>query len=214
VLYDVSADWADPDLDLTNKNYKQTMSAGHLIDEETGTVHNAGKGDAPNTVVTFSATPGSATTPVITTAKQSVGTVPAGGDVAYKVDLDLGTSPPHDYYVHWSEDYDAAKITTADDEASFVGGTATLAGTIVNSGTVASGNVKVERKLLDGAGGVLASGSTVLSQVNARGAQDYKISIDLGQTSYGAVDKDQIALTWTETHYFFWRSTRTLTGKA
>jgi hypothetical protein len=214
VLYDVSADWADPDLNLANKNYKQTMSGGHLIDEETGTVHNGGKADAPNTVVTFNATPGSATTPVITTAKQNLGTVPAGGDVDYKVDLDLGTSPPHDYYVHWSEDYDAAKIATSEDQALFVGGTATLAGTILNSGTVASQNVKVQRKLLDGAGRVLASGSTVLDHVNARGTQDYKITIDLGQASYGAVDKDQIDLSWTETHYFFWKSTRSLTGKA
>ena len=214
VVYDVVADWADPDLDLTNKNYKQTTSGGHLIDEETGTVHNAGQGDAPNTIVTFTATPGSASTPVISTAKQNVGTVPAGGDIAYKVDIDLGTNPPRDYYVHWSEDYDAAKITTSDDQASFVGGTATLAGTILNSGPAASQSIKVERKFTDSAGNVVAAGSTVLDKVNAHGMQDYKITIDLGTASYGAVDKDQILLTWSETHYFFLKSAHTLTGKA
>ena len=214
VVYDVAADWADPDLDLTNKNFKQTVSGGHLIDEETGTVHNAGRGDAPNTVVTFTATPGSASTPVIATARQNVGTVPAGGDVAYKVDLDLGTNPPRDYYVHWLQDYDAAKITTSDDQAAFVGGTATLAGTILNSGQAASQSLKVERKLLDSAGHLVASGSTVLDRVNARAMQDYKITVDLGTASYSAVDRDQIVLSWTETHYFFWKSARTLTGKA
>jgi hypothetical protein len=214
VLYDVVADSGDPDLDLTNKNYKQSMSGGHLVDEETGTVHNGGTADAPNTVVTFTATPTSATTPVITTAKQNVGTVPAGSDVGYKIDLDLGTNPPRDYYVHWSEDYDAAKVTTSDDQAVFVGGTATLAGTILNSGPAAPQGVKVERKLLDSSGNVVASGATLLERVNARGTQDYKITIDLGAASYSAVDKDQILLTWSETHYFFFKSTRTLTGKA
>ena len=214
VVYDVATDWADPDLDLANKNYKQSTKSGHLIDEETGSVHNAGKADAPNTVVTFTATPGSASTPVITTVKQNVGTVPAGGDVAYKVDLDLGTNPPHDYYVHWQEDYDAAKMSTTDDQASFVGGTATLAGTVLNSGPAPSQNVKVDRKFMDSNGNLVVAGSTVLDKIAAHGTQDYKITIDLGSASYSTVDKDQIVISWIETHYFLLKSSRTLTGKA
>jgi hypothetical protein len=89
-----------------------------------------------------------------------------------------------------------------------------MAGTITNSGPAASQNVRVERKLVDRAGKVVASGSTLLGPINPRGRHDYRIAVDLGAASYSTVDRDQITLTWTETHYFFWKSTQTLSGRA
>ncbi len=212
--YDIAVGWDDPSLDVAGDGYDHSIVNGHGIVTHHGSVHNAGKGEAPNTVITFKLTGDQGGSQVLAQGTQNLGSVPAGGDKAYSIDLDLGASPPDSWYSRYSFAWDEAKVAAETDTAKFVGGTATLTGSVLNGGRAPAKGVTVTRQLLNLKGIVLANGSARLGQVAGHGKAPYAITIDLGQTSIQDVHTDRIVIAWTEMQLLVVPTSRSSKGPA
>jgi hypothetical protein len=202
--------WDVPQFDTQN-NGGSFQYSGHIYGTRTGSVHNAGPGEAQNVVLTITFANDLEGKNLISSGTNNLGTVAAGASLPYSVKVDLGANPPHTVYWGWRVAWSEPSVSAADIKSTWVGGTVTLAGSVTNIGKAPASGVVVVRTLLDANGQPIGSVTANLGRLAPGAKADYKLTFPLEQKSFREITRRTVKLSWKEVHYFFVRSTQTRT---
>jgi hypothetical protein len=198
--------WDEPALNLKDDKYDASFQGGHGVVVHTGSVHNSGKAAAPHATLNFTATTDEAGQNKIGSASQMVGDVAAGGEAAYKVSIDLGSSPPQSWWMQYSFDYARPSVRTGQESSQRVGGTLVLSGTIGNDGQAPAKAVTITRTVVDSAGKVLASAQAPIADLAPGKSAPYTVTVDLGNTVIENVSGLGGRVEYTQTRFAFLKS--------
>jgi hypothetical protein len=195
--------WDEASLDLAGDHYDASVVNGHGIVVHQGSVHNSGAAPAPNAVVAFDLTSDKDGKNVLAHSSQSVGNVPAGGDVPYNVSIDLGANPAQSWYAFYDVEYDEPTVALEQTTSATIGGTMSITGFLANRGQADADSVIVTKSVLDAAGKPLASGHVALGNVAPGKRIPYTVQIDLGQVSRGDIARGRSTYAWDQTRFLF-----------
>ena len=205
IPYSAKPSWDEPALDIDGDHYASSVVNGHETVDHIGSVRNTGKSPAPNAVVLFELTSDKDGKNVLGHGSQNLGTVAPGKAAAYKVSIDLGTSPSNSWYAFYDVTYDAPNVVLEQTASQTLGGKVTINGHLRNTGRADADRVSITKTVANPAGHPLAKGEVAVGRVRAGTRAGYKIVIDLSGVSRGDITRQVTAADWYQTRFFIWR---------
>jgi hypothetical protein len=193
--------WDVPQIDTQNNSGSFSYS-GHVYATRAGNLHNAGPGNAQNTVLTINFSADYEGKNLITSSTANMGTIAAGASVPYSVKGDLGFNPPRTIYWGWRVTWSEPNVAVTDIKSTWVGGTVTLAGSVTNRGKAPASEVVVVRTILDANRQPMGSVTGNVGRIAPGAKVEYQLNFPLEEKSFRDITKTTAKLSWKENHYF------------